>query len=189
MINEESGKKYFRFYLALMLRALLTVGSVWEVSENFVSPRGDVENLHSSTHRFAVCVNQFVQEFDELTVFTSLLRPLINQLYFCCSKELIPFLSLPNIDKRRAKLFRKKGFKSLDDIANCSNMDDLRDFLQNQCQLSKSSVLHLIHAAKQITEKSSVDDIAFSTNLYTNRNFLLNESFESDISDVSFIDN
>lgn len=176
--------------MALMLRELMKIGSVWEVSEIYKSSRGYVENLLSSTQRFAVCVHQFVQELGELSVFSELLRPLIYDLSLCCSKELIPFLLLPKIDKRKAKLLYKAGFKSLDDIAKSNSFEKLYDCLLNQCNLSKSAVLHLIHAATRYTNEISEDgqdNTNVYTNVYNNSNLSLNETFQSDISDV-FID-
>ncbi|XP_043915230.1 helicase POLQ-like [Protopterus annectens] len=135
-----------RFYLSLVLYALLKETNLWTVAHKFNMPRGFVQNLLNSTAVFSSCVLHFCEELEEFWSYRALFTELTKKLTYCVKSELIPLMEISGVLEGRAKQLYSAGYKTVVHVANA----DPEVLIKNVDHLSRRQARQIITSAKML---------------------------------------
>ncbi|CAB3374017.1 Hypothetical predicted protein [Cloeon dipterum] len=150
-----------RFYLALLLSAMWDGQMIWNVSDKFDIPRGDIQSLMVASASQASNIKTFCQEYEgSLWCFHSLLTKICDRLSHCGSSEIMELMELPAVKKGRAQQLFKAGYKTLLDVASANpkemvgKIEHLPTKVANQ--LVSSAKMLLMEKAESLREEAEI---------------------------------
>lgn len=132
------------FYVTLMLHDLWCLQEINTVAQKFRVERGIVQKLMQSAASNSATILRFCEELEEFWAFKELLTTFTKRLAYCCTSELVPLMELQGVRIGRAKLLYQAGYKTVQDIANATSAD----LVKNVANISYKVAKGIIQSAK-----------------------------------------
>jgi len=153
--NQRIERTTTRFYMALALSDLIHESPVWDVSNKYNLPRGDLEQLMVSSSSFAFMIVSFCKKL-EWSSLACLLSDYVKRLGFGVREDILHLVEIKGVGATRARALYNAGFRTVRAISQARPEDILR-CVPKMGRIGEKAARGIIASAKKLLETKAAE--------------------------------